>query len=46
MHGIAADMWSLGCLLYTLMVGKPPFETDTIKKTLHLVVTEDPPVSM
>ena len=25
-HGYPADLWSLGCLFYTLVVGSPPFE--------------------
>ncbi|ODN04529.1 Serine/threonine-protein kinase PLK1 [Orchesella cincta] len=33
-HGIKADMWSIGCILYTLLIGKPPFETGSLKQTL------------
>lgn len=39
-HGPKADVWSLGCMLYTLLVGKPPFETDAIKSTLTRVVMD------
>ncbi|XP_035796160.1 serine/threonine-protein kinase PLK4-like [Anopheles albimanus] len=37
-HGLPADVWGLGCLLYTLLVGKPPFDTDGVKSTLTRVV--------
>ena len=30
-------MWSIGCILYTLLVGKPPFETQTLKDTYHRI---------
>ncbi|XP_045468652.1 serine/threonine-protein kinase PLK4 [Harmonia axyridis] len=37
-HGLEADVWGLGCLLYTLLVGKPPFDTQGVKSTLTRVV--------
>lgn len=37
-HGLPADVWGLGCMLYTLLVGKPPFDTDGVKSTLARVV--------
>ncbi|XP_057331604.1 serine/threonine-protein kinase PLK4 [Microplitis mediator] len=40
-HGPQADVWGLGCLLYTLLVGKAPFDTDGVKSTLTRVVMAD-----
>jgi polo-like kinase 4 len=40
-HGLEADVWGLGCMLYTLLVGRPPFDTDAIKSTLTRVVMAD-----
>ncbi|KAG5684343.1 hypothetical protein PVAND_013578 [Polypedilum vanderplanki] len=37
-HGLKTDNWSLGCLLYTLLVGRPPFDTNGVKSTLTQVV--------
>ncbi|XP_056010462.1 serine/threonine-protein kinase PLK4-like isoform X2 [Ostrea edulis] len=40
-HGLEADVWSLGCMLYTFLVGKPPFDTEAVKSTLNRVILAD-----
>lgn len=37
-HGLEADVWSLGCMMYTFLTGKPPFDTEGIRNTLNKVV--------
>lgn len=40
-YGKAADLWSLGCLLYTIVVGRPPFESADIRDTFSKVSRGD-----
>lgn len=40
-HGLPADVWGLGCMFYTLLVGRPPFDTDGVQSTLTKVVLSD-----
>ncbi|XP_071440522.1 serine/threonine-protein kinase PLK1 [Hetaerina americana] len=32
-HSYEVDTWSIGCITYTLLVGKPPFETNSLNET-------------
>ena len=32
-HSYEVDIWSLGVIIYTLIIGKPPFETNNVKET-------------
>ncbi|RUS82584.1 hypothetical protein EGW08_009658 [Elysia chlorotica] len=48
-HSFEADIWAVGCITYALLVGRPPFETTTLKET-YLRITENnytlpPPLS-
>lgn len=40
-HGLESDVWSLGCMFYAFLMGRPPFDTDTVKHTLTKVVLGD-----
>ncbi|XP_066537419.1 serine/threonine-protein kinase PLK4 isoform X2 [Hoplias malabaricus] len=37
-HGLESDVWSLGCMFYAFLTGRPPFDTNTVKQTLNKVV--------
>ncbi|XP_061397586.1 serine/threonine-protein kinase polo-like [Musca vetustissima] len=32
-YSYEVDIWAIGCVMYTLLVGQPPFETKTLKDT-------------
>ena len=36
-HSKEVDIWSLGVIIYTLLVGKPPFETSDVKTTYRRI---------
>jgi polo-like kinase 1 len=40
-HSYEVDIWSIGCIMYTLLVGKPPFETKSLKETYSKIRKND-----
>ncbi|ELT95402.1 hypothetical protein CAPTEDRAFT_72562, partial [Capitella teleta] len=39
-HSYEADVWAMGCVMYAMLVGRPPFETATLKET-YLRITSN-----
>lgn len=40
-HAFEVDVWSLGCIVYTLYVGRPPFEREELKQTYKKIAEND-----
>lgn len=38
-HSFEVDIWSTGVVMYTLLVGKPPFESKDVKTTYKRILT-------
>ncbi|KAM9547938.1 serine/threonine-protein kinase PLK2-like [Salvelinus alpinus] len=36
-HGCESDVWALGCVMYTMLLGRPPFETTNLKETYRCI---------
>ncbi len=36
-HSYEVDIWSIGVIIYTLLIGKPPFETKNVKTTYRKI---------
>ncbi|XP_063233947.1 serine/threonine-protein kinase PLK4 isoform X2 [Bacillus rossius redtenbacheri] len=39
-HGLETDVWAIGCMLYTLLVGRPPFDSSGVQSTLTRVAMD------
>ena len=36
-HSVASEVWSIGCIIYALLCGKPPFDSESVETTYKLI---------
>ena len=40
-HSFEVDYWAIGVIVYTLLIGKPPFETEDVKETYKKITADN-----
>ena len=40
-HSYEVDYWAIGVIVYTLLIGKPPFETEDVKETYKKITADN-----
>merc|ERR1719242_1955808 len=40
-HSYEADIWALGCMMFAMLVGTPPFETKSLSRTYAKIAANE-----
>ena len=44
-YSFASDLWSLGCMMFEFIAGRPPFFSNSLKELIRLIQEEPLQVS-